>query len=177
MVFAALVGMLALTAPASANSPQGTTSISFTITTTTNYKVTTGGPLQVNFNSVQVDTTPPQSYSFGVNAKTSSGLWIVRLHWEFGDGSILDVPYCCQTEVSEVQNHAYADVGSYKVTVIAYDNAGNSGDASVTVNWVQPVPEYPTPDLALLMSVVAVLVAAAYAKGKLPKHRMVSVTR
>jgi hypothetical protein len=160
--------MLGLAAPASANGPQGTTSISFTVTTTTNYEVQTGGPLQVNFNSVQVDTTPPQSYSFGVNAKTFPGLWIVRLHWEFGDGSILDVPYCCQTEVSEVQNHAYAQAGSYTIAVVAYDNVGNVGDALVTVNWVTPIPEYPTYGLPLFLALFLVLAAAAYAKRKLP---------
>jgi PKD repeat protein len=144
------------------------TSISFTITTTTNYQVLTGGTLQVNFNSVQVDTTPPQAYSFGVEAQTSPGLWITRLHWEFGDGSILDVPYCCQNEVSEVQYHAYSQPGSYTVVVVAYDNAGNFGDTLVTVNWVQPLPEYPAPGLPLLMSVFAVLIIATYAKDKRP---------
>ncbi len=173
IVLAALVGTLSLTAPASANSPQGTTSISFTITTTTNYPVQTGGMLQVNFNSVQVDTTPPQAYSFGVDAKTFPGLSITRLHWEFGDGAFLDVPYCCQNEVSEVRNHAYSQPGSYTVVVVAYDNAGNFGDAFVTVNWVQPVPEYQTPGLPLLMSVFAVLVVATYARSKRSVRRPV----
>ena len=127
----------------------------------------------MNFNSVQVNTVPPQSYSFGVNAKTFPGLWITRLHWEFGDGAILDVPYCCQNQVSEVQNHAYSQPGSYTVAVVAYDNAGNFGDAFVTVNWVQPVPEYQTPGLPLLLSVFAVLVVATYAKSKRPGRKSV----
>ena len=141
--------------------------------TTTNYLVTTSGPLQVNFNSVSLTTPPPQAYAFGVDAKTFPGLWITRLHWEFGDGAFLDVPYCCHNEVSEVRNHAYSQPGSYTVVVVAYDNAGNFGDAFVTVNWVQPVPEYQTPSLALLMSVFAVLIVATFAKSKRPLRRPV----
>jgi hypothetical protein len=88
------------------------------------------------------------------------------LHWEFGDGAFLDVPYCCQSQVSEVQNHAYAQPGSYTVVVVAYDNMGNFGDAFVTVNWVQPIPEYPSYGLPLLIGLFTVLAAAAYAKGR-----------
>lgn len=122
--------------------------------------------MQVNFNSVQVDNTPPQAYSFGVNAKTSPGLWITRLHWEFGDAAFLDVPYCCQSQVSEVQYHAYAQPGSYTVVVVAFDNTGSFGDAFVTVNWVTPVPEYPSYGIPLFVSLLAVLATAAYLKGK-----------
>jgi len=163
---AALAGTLSSSPPASANSPQGTTSISFTITTTTNYPVQTGGVLQVNFNSVQVDTVPPQAYSFGVQAKTFPGLWITRLHWEFGDGAFLDVPYCCQSTVSEVQDHAYSQPGSYTVVVVAYDNAGNFGDVFVTVNWVTPIPEYPNYGTPLFITLFAVLTAAAFGKRR-----------
>jgi hypothetical protein len=166
-----LVGTLGLGAPAAADSPQQTASISFTVTTTTNYQVQTGGVLQVNFNSVQVDTIPPQAYSFGVDAKTFPGLWITRLHWEFGDGAFLDVPYCCQSEVSEVQNHAYAQPGTYTVVVVAYDNMGNFGDVFVTVNWVQPIPEYPSYSLPLIIGLFTVLAAATYAKSRRPSLR------
>ena len=123
--------------------------------------------MQVVFNSVQVDSTPPQSYSFGVNAKTAPGNWITRLHWEFGDGSYLDVPYCCQSQVSEVQNHAYAQAGSYTVAVVAFDNVGNYGTTFVTVNWVTPVPEYPSYGLPLLLSLFLVLAAAGLSRGKI----------
>jgi hypothetical protein len=177
IVLSALVATLSLGAAASANSPQGTTNISFTITTTTSYPVQTAGSLQVNFNSVQVDTKPPQAYSFGVNAKTFPGLWITSLNWTFGDGAFLDVPYCCQTQISEVQYHAYAQPGSYTVIVLAYDNAGNIGGALVTVNWVTPVPEYPSYGLPLLLALFAVFAAATYAKGKHPNHGSFSLTR
>jgi hypothetical protein len=177
VLLAALVGTLSLSAPASANVPQGTTSISFTVTTTTNYQVTTNGPLQVNFNSVSLTNPPPQAYAFGVVAKTFPGLWITRLHWEFGDGAFLDVPYCCQRQVSEVQYHAYAQPGSYTVIVVAFDNMGNFGEAFVTVNWVTPVPEYPSYGLPLLLALFAVFAAATYAKGKHPNHRSFSLTR
>jgi hypothetical protein len=122
--------------------------------------------LQVNFNSVQVDTAPPQAYSFGVQAKTFPGLWITRLHWEFGDGTFLDVPYCCQSTVSEVQDHAYSQQGSYTVIVVAYDNAGNFGDVFVTVNWVTPIPEYPNYGTPLFIALFVVLGAAAFGKRR-----------
>jgi hypothetical protein len=164
------MGTLSLSTTASANSPQATSTISFTVTTTSNYQVVTGGPLLVNFNSVSLSTPPPQAYSFGIIAKTFPGLSIIRLHWEFGDGAFLDVPYCCQSFVSEVQYHAYAHPGSYTVVVVAFDNAGNFGDAFVTVNWITPVPEYPTYAIPLFISLFAVLAAAAYAKKAHSSH-------
>jgi hypothetical protein len=93
------------------------------------------------------------------------------LHWEFGDGSFIDVPYCCQSEVSEVQNHAYAQPGSYTVIVVAYDNNGNFGEAFVTVNWVQPIPEYQSYGLPLLVGLFSVFVVAGLAKGRRPIRR------
>lgn len=172
VVVVALIATMTLDAPASANGPQETTSISFTVTTTTNYQVTTGGALNVNFNSVQLSTLPPQAYSFGVVAKTFPGLWITRLHWEFGDGAFMDIPYCCQSQISEVQYHAYKQPGSYTVIVVAYDNAGNLGDALVTVNWITPVPEYPSYGIPLIVSMLTVLIAAAYSKSR---HKPISV--
>jgi len=122
--------------------------------------------LNVNFNSVQLDTRPPQAYSFGVVAKTFPGSSITRLHWEFGDGTFMDVVYCCQSQVSEVQYHAYTQPGSYTVIVVAYDNAGNFGDALVTVNWITPIPEYPSYGIPLMASILTVLLALAYAKNR-----------
>lgn len=166
IVLLALVGLVSINALASANAPQDSTSISFTVTTTTNYPVATGGAVKVNFDSVQLTTPPPQAYSFGVSAKTAQGLSIIRLHWDFGDGASKDVPYCCQGQVSEVEYHSYAQPGSYTVIVIAYDNGGNFGYAAVTVNWVTPIPEYPTYGLPVFVSLFAALAAAAYARGK-----------
>jgi PKD repeat protein len=157
IVLAAMLGSMSLGVHAS-NSPfQATTSISFTMTTTTNYNVTTGGVLQVMFDSIQVTSPPPQAYSFGAVAKTSPGLWITRLIWQFGDGTVKDVVYCCQSQVSEVQYHAYSQPGSYTVILFALDNQGNSGSAMVTVNWVTPVPEYTSYILPFSASLLVVL--------------------
>ena len=156
MIFlTAVLGFMSLAAHATTDIAEGTTSISFTLTTTTNYPVTTSGALQVMFDSVQLTNPPPQAYSFGVVAKTTPGFWITRLVWQFGDGAVLDVPYCCQSEVSEVQYHAYPQPGSYTVVVVAFDNAGNFGNAVVTVNWVTPIPEYPTYAMPLIASLLA----------------------
>jgi hypothetical protein len=165
IILAALLGSVSLAVQASGSvSPQD--SISFTVTTTTNYQATTGGNLQVNFNSVDLTQPPPQTYSFGVTAKTTPGYWITRIFWQFGDGAVLDVPYCCQSQISEVQNHAYAQPGTYTVLVVAYDNAGNFGNAYVTVNWSTPIPEYPSYALPLVLSMLLVLVGAASVKMK-----------
>jgi len=77
----------------------------------------------------------PTFYEFNVAAKTSSGLWITNVHWDFGDGSTLDIPFSAEREVSDVRYHAYSQPGVYVVSVTAYDNMGNSGSAQVAVNW------------------------------------------
>ena len=169
MVLAAVLGMLSISAAAAVNSPQESTTLSFTMTTTSSYLVTTGGPLTVNFNSVQLDTGSPQAYAFGVVATASPGFTITGLHWEFGDGSFLDVPYCCQSQVSEVQYHAYPHPGSYTVMVWAFDSGGNFGNAIVTVSWPTPVPEYPMLAIPLLGALVASLAAVKYAKNNRPR--------
>jgi hypothetical protein len=170
MIFlAAVLGFMSLAAHAEANTVQDTTSISFTVTTTSKYQVTTGGTLQVMLNSIQLTNPPPQAYSFGVTAKTNPGSWITHLLWQFGDGAVLDVPYCCQSEVSEVQYHAYSQPGSYTVVVVAFDNAGNFGNAVVTVNWVTPIPEYPAYAMPLIASLLAAFFGVISIKKRL-KH-------
>jgi PKD repeat protein len=159
--------MLSLTAAAAVNSPQDSSStLSFTLTTTSSYFVTTGGGLTVNFNSVQLDTISPQAYSFGVVATASPGASITMLYWDFGDGNTLRVPYCCQSQVSEVRYHAYTQPGPYTVHVWAMDSANQLGQATVTVNWPTPIPEYPSLVIPLLGALVAALVTLKVAKTK-----------
>ena len=172
MLLAALLGALSINSAAALGSPQDTASIPFTVTTTTNYPLSGGGNLKVNFDAVQLDMNPPQAYAFGVFATASAGYSITSLHWDFGDGSTLDVPYCCQSQVSEVQYHAYAQSGSYNVIVIAYDNGGNSGQALATVNWPTPVPEFPNLSLPLLASLLTILMTLEFAKRKRTNARV-----
>jgi len=160
ILLSAILGTFTLAAFA-ATGPLDSSSISYTLTTTTSWSVSSGGGLQVNFNSVQLTQPPPQTYSFGVEARTTPGNWITRLNWQFGDGEVKDIPYCCQPTVSEVQYHSYNQPGTYTITVIAYDNMGNFGNAHVTVNWITPIPEYPSYSLPLVASLLAVLIAAA----------------
>lgn len=118
-----------------------TNGISLTYTSTTSLSTAGAGPvsIQVSINSVNLAQSPPQAYAFGVSAQTSSGLTITKLIWQFGDGSSTDVIYCCQTQVSEVQYHAYSQPGMYTVKVFAVDNIGNMGYAQVLVNWSTPI--------------------------------------
>lgn len=85
--------------------------------------------------SPQLTILYPTFYELSVAAKTSSGLWITYLHWNFGDGSTLDSVYSAQGYVSEVRYHQYSQPGVYTVTVTAYDNMGNSGTAQISVTW------------------------------------------
>ena len=158
----ASVSLLSFGAHASTTLQSGSSSISFTVTTTSNYPMTTGGPLQVVFDSIQLTSPPPQAYSFGVTAKTFPGFSITLVHWQFGDGAFVDVPYCCQSQVSEVQYHAYSQEGTYTVLVVAYDNVGNSGSAVVSVSWTTPVPEYPSYGLPLAASLLVVMIGIAW---------------
>ena len=115
---------------------------------------TSSNPVQVSFTNVQVTQSYPQAYSFGVTAATSPGSSVTKLSYQFGDGSSKDVPYCCESQVSEVQYHAYSQPGMYTVKVVAVDNTGNSGYAQVVVNWVIPVPEYDNYGIILLISML-----------------------
>lgn len=167
ILLAAVLGTMSLGAYATNYLPQGaTTNLSFTMTTTSSYSVTAGGNLQVMLDSVQVSNPPPQAYSFGVVAKTAPGLWITALIWQFGDGSGKFVPYSTQSQVSETQYHAYSQPGSYMVVVWAFDNAGNSGYATVTVNWVTPVPEYSAYFIPIIISLAVTVVGVATLKKK-----------
>ena len=154
--FIVLAAVLATTTVGSAvatNSPQQSSTLSSTLTTTSN------GQLTVVFNSVQLDTISPQAYAFGVAAQAVDGFTITRLHWDFGDGIVLDVPYCCQSQVSEVRYHIYQQPGTYTVTVTAYDSGGNVADAVTAVSWATPVPEFQTATLPLLLSMLTTIIA------------------
>lgn len=164
VLLVAALATLSLSAAAAPNSPQDSTTLSFTFTTTSTVPAGTGGQVLVSFNSVQLDTGSPQAYAFGVVATAVPGYTITRLHWEFGDGIFLDVPYCCQNQVSEVRYHAYQQPGTYSVYVFAYDTGGNSGGAAVTVSWPSPVPEFPTVAAPLLVSVLIILTGATFVR-------------
>ena len=114
--------------------------VSYTVTSTVTSAMSTSnsGVVQVEFDSVQLTLAYPQTYQFGVSAKTGNGLWITQLNWYYGDGASLSLPYCCQAQISYVSNHGYSQSGTYTVTVYAYDNAGNLGSAQITVNWAVP---------------------------------------
>ena len=81
----------------------------------------------------QLTTLYPPAYLFNVAAKTSSGLWIKSLHWDFGDGSTLDLPFCCQSQINDLRAHIYKDQANYIITVTACDNAGNCNDVCVSL--------------------------------------------
>lgn len=118
--------------------------------------VTYSGPssqvLQVWFDACpQLTTAYPSAYLFNVAAKTSSGLWITSLHWDFGDGSTLDAPFSGQSQVTDIRAHIYSTQANYVVTVTAYDNAGNTGTVRVslmpdfTLTPVSPTTQTVTP--------------------------------
>lgn len=166
--------MLSLSAASAVTSTQQSATLSFTMTTTSSYLVTTSGPPTVSFNSIQLDSSSPQAYAFGVSARASAGFTIIELDWIFGDGTpMLRVPYCCQSVVSEVRYHSYQPPfqQSYTVTVVVYDNSGgNPGYATATVNWPTPVPEYQTLAIPLLGALLTTLATVKYAKSRRPEN-------
>ena len=90
--------------------------------------------VQVWFDAPPQQTTLyPPAYVFNVVATTSTGLWIKSLHWDFGDGSTLDLPFCCQSQVNDLEAHIYKDQANYIITVTACDSAGNCNDVCVTL--------------------------------------------
>jgi hypothetical protein len=167
LIFAALFGVQSVWSSVAASVPEASSSsVSFIVTTTSNYPATmAGNSLQVTFDSIQLTTPLPQAYSFGIVAKTAPGQWITQLVWLFGDGAALSVPYCCQSQISEVRYHAYAQQGSYTVQVVAFDNIGNTANAVVTVNWTVHAPEYPAATLPMIASLFLALVAVSFWKG------------
>ncbi len=90
--------------------------------------------VQVWFDACpQLTTSYPPAYLFNVAAKTSGGLSITSLHWDFGDGSSLDVPFSGQSQVSDIRAHQYVNQANYIVTVTAYDSAGNIATVRVSL--------------------------------------------
>lgn len=90
--------------------------------------------VQVWFDSPpQPSALYPPAYMFNVHATTSSGLWIKSLHWDFGDGSTLDIPFCCQSQISDQRAHKYMNQANYIITVTACDNAGNCSEVCQTL--------------------------------------------
>jgi len=145
-----------LSAPAQASTNVNQSYVSLTVTSTTSLSATSAGPVQVSFEGVDLWQASPQAYAFSVTAKTTPGLSITKLSWQFGDGTTKDSIYSAQSQVSEVQYHAYTNPGPYTVSVVAYDSMGNVGYAQVTVNWTTPVPEYSSYGIALLLSLLLV---------------------
>jgi hypothetical protein len=82
--------------------------------------------LQVWFDYPYFLEAGPCEYQLVVHAKTSNGFWITNLHWDFGDGSTLDVPFLWESLVSDSRIHGYASAGTYVVSVTASDSAGNT---------------------------------------------------
>ncbi|HXX72924.1 MAG TPA: PKD domain-containing protein [Candidatus Acidoferrales bacterium] len=159
MIFATLLGAFSINRAAAMASPQD------------NSGSAVGEELTVSFNSVQLDLSSPQSYAFGITVATAQGFTITRLHWDFGDGIFLDVPYCCESQVSEVRYHAYEQPGSYQVTVIAYDSGGNSGEATVSVGWPTPVPEFPSILIPVITAMFLVLSTGALTRKRNLEHQ------
>src|SRR5271157_2839526 len=99
IIFTATLASLVIVAPAFAGA---------SLISQTSYPLVSWGVVQVAFDSILMTSVPPQAYAFGAMAKTTQGLWITTLVWNFGDGAMLEVPYCCHAQVSEVRYHIYS---------------------------------------------------------------------
>jgi hypothetical protein len=83
--------------------------------------------LKVWFDIPYFLDTLPCSYQLVVHAQTTNGLSIINLHWDWGDGSTLDVPFAGSNQVTDSRTHGYVNAGTYVVSVTATDSAGNTG--------------------------------------------------
>ena len=83
--------------------------------------------LQVRFDIPYFLGAGPCEYQLTVHATSFRGLWITNLHWDFGDGSTLDVAFAVGSQVVDSRLHGYARAGTYVVAVTATDSAGNTG--------------------------------------------------
>jgi len=101
--------------------------------------------LQVWLDRPQLLDADPCAYEFDVHAQTSSGLWITSLRWNFGDGSTLALPFSALSVVDDIRTHIYSVTGTYSVSVVAFDNAGDSGSAGQTLTNVIPGSCNPDP--------------------------------
>lgn len=86
-----------------------------------------GQRVQVWFETPYFLGSGPCQYQLVVHAKTSSGFWITSLHWNFGDGSTMSVPFAAGNQVTDSRVHGYATARTYVVSVTAFDSAGNIG--------------------------------------------------
>jgi hypothetical protein len=87
--------------------------------------------VQVWFDIPYFLESGPCAYQLVVHARATPGFWVTRLHWDFGDGATMEVYFAGNHEVRDSRTHGYAKAGTYIVTVIASDSAGNTG----TVYW------------------------------------------
>jgi hypothetical protein len=69
----------------------------------------------------------------------------MSLSWNFGDGSTLNLPFSAQSIVDDIQTHIYSATGTYYVSVVAFDSAGNTASAGQTLANVVPGSCIPAP--------------------------------
>ncbi|MEN6341877.1 MAG: diadenylate cyclase [Methanospirillum sp.] len=104
------------------------TTIPTTIPTTVPTTVSTTSPGSFPPSLILYPTALPQSYSVTVEGSVgpgTSGATITRINWNWGDGVIEDhaVP----------NSHTYAGIGSYTITVTAFQSDGQSTTRSMTI--------------------------------------------
>ena len=104
-----------------------TSGFSLPLQSKTSISASSSQGLQVWFDTPYFLGAGPCDYQLVVHAKTSSGFEITNIHWDFGDGSTLDVPFIGESLVRDSQIHGYATAGTYIVAVTASDSGGNIG--------------------------------------------------
>ena len=104
------------------------TTIITSIPTTVVTSIPTTNPVSFPPSLILYPTASPQSYLVTVEGSVgpgTSGATITRINWNWGDGVIEDhaVP----------NSHTYAGIGSYTITVTAFQSDGQSTTRSMTV--------------------------------------------
>ena len=117
-------GSYVITATGSSGDSASTT---LSVSIGTSSQTSQASVLKVWFDIPYFLDTPPCSYQLVVHAQTTNGLSIINLHWDWGDGSTLDVPFAGSSQVTDSRTHSYVNAGTYVVSVTATDSAGNTG--------------------------------------------------
>ena len=70
--------------------------------------------------------------------------------WDFGDGS---------TGTGVAPTHMYSNIGTYTVTLMVKDMAGNNAESSATVNVTVIIPEFPSAAFLVLIVTLSSILA------------------
>jgi len=123
------------------------------------YEEVTQKPPVASFTYSPLAPQVNDTIAFDASGSSDADGTIVSYLWSFGDG---------ETSSSQNPSHAYAQEGSYTVTLTVTDNDGLTDTSTVSIGEVV-IPEFPSYTM-LLAALTAVAVAGILYKKKMRSH-------